>query len=117
MPNLFPVANRQGTIWSGSYLVPDNLPGIFAVLTLEIGQQDLNSTKECSIYIEVSDDGGNTWKPFVGCMWKGPSNTGSSVSVMSSSLFNRRIRGRMDIPVQMRVGLSFDLVDVVPGPD
>ena len=107
-------ANRTGTFTTSARTVPSNLTGIYWVRTNVLASQLTDTTRNFSVTIEITEDGGQTWRVYmvlewVGCpIWKGGGNPGWVLD--ASELAGKTIRVTITVSRQTNIGMDIETV-------
>ena len=112
--SIFARANRTGTFTSANISVPANLTGIYWVRLNILGSQRTDATRNLSLLVEVSNDGGQTWNTYIGLTWVGggveKGNGNPGVVVDAGELAGKTIRVTVTVSRQTNVGVDIETV-------
>lgn len=109
--------NRSGTFTTPSYAVPVGTTGTWLLRTNML-ESDLAATGySASVIVEVSDDGGASWRVWAAFIWEsgvvtkaGPTVHNSGVGGPIDALAGRTIRARVTLTRQTRLGFALEVM-------
>jgi len=115
-----PRVRRQGTLVSGSVIVPAGVLGVKAIGDIHPADYE-DTTLSFWLHVERSEDGGQSWRYVAGSRWVGGPFTDPETGAVNPNpeLFfsippaGNLVRFILDVPVSMRVGGTLEAHDVV----
>lgn len=84
--NVISNSSKSGTYNSSSHLIPSNITGNIAVITMDIDSNDLTDTAKSLEAIVYYSDDDSTWKKYLAFTWKGQSTAGHGQSIVSPTI-------------------------------